>query len=301
MTKLPKTIQPSKVVWTPKGSIGVAPVTQPEHRSEFWYVATARDSGSWETKSVIRVITRNGQNLETEVKAWADGLWLVLSGLETNQRIHKMWGGTKFSSQFSLVYVVIQVHPSTKLILQLFVLHTTNNFYLEKATGLSSTGQVIESPRTNPEQDMAYHWRFVFPKFGDYCYPPHRRLRELRWFVRQTKKVVRNTQWSGSFSMRRIHVPKLELCHVWTCFATLSVVSLQLTSLAASHFIYDRFTTNCLKALTVMNVRFRLRAPTPIPETSRNIHNSIYNIDIFSYIRQICPILFHRIQNHLGV
>ena len=74
MTKLPKTIQPSKVVWTPKGSIGVAPLTQPEHRAEFWYVAIAGASGGWETKSMIRVITRNGQNLETEVKAWADGL-----------------------------------------------------------------------------------------------------------------------------------------------------------------------------------------------------------------------------------
>ena len=56
---------------TDKGSVGVAPVTQPEHRAEFWYVAIIGDDG-WETRSVVRVSARNGQNLETEVRTWAD-------------------------------------------------------------------------------------------------------------------------------------------------------------------------------------------------------------------------------------
>ena len=68
---LPKTIQPSKIVMTDKGSVGVAPVTQPEHKAEFWYVATTGPLG-WERRSVIRVNASNGQNLETEVRAWAD-------------------------------------------------------------------------------------------------------------------------------------------------------------------------------------------------------------------------------------
>ena len=68
---LPKTIRPSKIIFTENSSVGVAPATLPEHRAEFWYVAIAGSSGEWETKSMIRVVTKNGQNLETEVKAWA--------------------------------------------------------------------------------------------------------------------------------------------------------------------------------------------------------------------------------------
>lgn len=69
-TKWPDTIKPSKVVSTPHGAVGVAPVTLPEHRSEFWYVAIF-NTGSWKTKSVVKVVARNGQNLENEVKMWA--------------------------------------------------------------------------------------------------------------------------------------------------------------------------------------------------------------------------------------
>ncbi len=73
MTKsaLPKTIHPSSIITTDKIKVGVAPVTQPAHKAEFWYVATIGPMG-WETRSVVRVNARNGQNLETEVRAWAD-------------------------------------------------------------------------------------------------------------------------------------------------------------------------------------------------------------------------------------
>ena len=35
---------------------------------------TEENSGGWKTKSMIRVVRKNGQDLETEVKAWADRL-----------------------------------------------------------------------------------------------------------------------------------------------------------------------------------------------------------------------------------
>ena len=65
-------IKPAKIIRTARDMIGVAAVTQPEHRSEFWYVATMGPSGGWVTRSVVRVNTRNGQTLEGEVLAWAD-------------------------------------------------------------------------------------------------------------------------------------------------------------------------------------------------------------------------------------
>ncbi|QKE37348.1 hypothetical protein [Ferrovum myxofaciens] len=70
--KLPATIKPTKIIRTDQYTIGVAPVTQPEHRSEFWYVAIPGPSGNWITRSIVRVCHQNGRNLEAEVHAWAE-------------------------------------------------------------------------------------------------------------------------------------------------------------------------------------------------------------------------------------
>jgi hypothetical protein len=64
------TIKPTKIIETVQGRVGVAPVTEPEHRSEFWYVATIGPAG-WVTRSMVRVSRQNGRNLEVEVHAWA--------------------------------------------------------------------------------------------------------------------------------------------------------------------------------------------------------------------------------------
>lgn len=68
--RLPPTIKPTKIVMTEQEAVGVAPVTEPEHRSEFWYVATIGPAG-WVTRSMVRVNRQNGRNLEAEVHAWA--------------------------------------------------------------------------------------------------------------------------------------------------------------------------------------------------------------------------------------
>jgi hypothetical protein len=68
---LPPTIKPTKIIMTEHEAVGVAPVTEPEHRAEFWYVATVGEVGEWATRSMVRVNRQNGRNLETEVHAWA--------------------------------------------------------------------------------------------------------------------------------------------------------------------------------------------------------------------------------------